>query len=58
MAAKKPSAADLSAAKPVVSSLVKKDLKQIKDYAASVSKALKQPGMAAMRICECCIQVS
>lgn len=58
MAPKKPTAEELAAAKPIVSSLVKKDLKQIKEYAAAVSKALKGPGIAAMRICECCVQVS
>jgi hypothetical protein len=46
------------AAKPAITSLVKKDLKQIKEYAAAINKSLKDPGLAAIRICECCVQVT
>jgi hypothetical protein len=51
------SAASLTPAKPAISSLVKKDLKQIRDYAAAINKSLKDPGLVAIRICECCVQV-
>jgi len=52
-----PKAQDLAPAKPLVTSLVKKDLKQLKDYAAAVQKAIKSPSAAALRICECCIRI-
>lgn len=55
---KKPSAEDLAPAKNAITSLVKKDLKQIKDYASAINKSLKDPGLVAIRICECCVQVS
>jgi hypothetical protein len=58
MATKKPSAEEMAAAKPAITSLVKKDLKQIKDYAAAINRQLKDPGLVAIRICECCVQVS
>lgn len=48
----------MAPAKPAITSLVKKDLKQIKDYAVAINKSLKDPGLAAIRICECCVQVS
>jgi len=54
----KPTAEAMSAAKPAITSLVKKDLKQLKDYATAINKSLKDPGLAAIRICECCVQVS
>ena len=56
--AKKPTAESMAPAKPAITSLVKKDLKQIKDYATAINKSLKDPGLAAIRICECCVQVS
>ena len=55
---KRPTAEELAPAKTALTSLVKKDLKQIKDYAAAINKSLKDPGLAAIRICECCVQVS
>jgi hypothetical protein len=43
--------------KTAATALVKKDLKGIKDYAARLNSFLKDPGLAAIRICECCINV-
>ena len=43
--------------KTAATALVKKDLKGIKDYAARVNQFLKDPGLRAIRICECCINV-
>ena len=55
---KKPTPKELAAAKPAITSLVKMDLKQVRAYAAAINKAMKGPGIVAMRICECCVQVS
>jgi|KBSSwiStaDraftv2_1062776.scaffolds.fasta_scaffold460027_2 hypothetical protein len=43
--------------KAAATALVKKDLKGIKDYASRLNTFLKDPGLAAIRICECCINV-
>jgi hypothetical protein len=56
--AKKPTAEELAPAKPALTSMVKKDLQQIKDYAAALNKSIKDPSLVAIRICECCVQVS
>jgi hypothetical protein len=55
---KKPTAEEMAPAKPAITSLVKKDLKQVREYAAAINKAMKEPSIVAMRICECCVQVS
>ncbi len=57
MAKRKVTPAAMAPAKPAITSLVKKDLKQIKDYASAINKTLKDPGLVAIRICECCVQV-
>jgi hypothetical protein len=60
MVAKKTSAKGAAVgikARPV-SSMVKKDLASIRAQAASLKAFLKDPGVAAIRVCECCIQVS
>jgi len=41
-----------------VASLVKKDLSAIRAQADRLRSFLKDPNVAAIRICECCIQVS
>ena len=40
-----------------VTSLVKKDLSAIRSHADRLAKFLKTPGAAAIRVCECCINV-
>jgi hypothetical protein len=40
-----------------VSSLVKKDIASLQAHADRLSAFLKSPGAAAIRICECCINV-
>ena len=41
-----------------VSSLVKKDIAALRAHANRLNDFLKSPGAAAIRICECCINVS
>lgn len=41
-----------------VSSMVKKDLAGIRAQADKLKVFLKDPGVAAIRVCECCIQVT
>jgi hypothetical protein len=41
-----------------VASLVKKDLTAIRAQADKLRTFLKDPNIAAIRICECCIQIS
>ena len=41
-----------------VSSLVKKDIASLQAHADRLSSFLKSPGAAAIKICECCINVS
>jgi hypothetical protein len=40
-----------------VSSLVKKDIAALQAHADRLSAFLKSPGAAAIKICECCINV-
>jgi hypothetical protein len=39
-------------------SIVKMDLDQLESYVARLDQFIKDPGLVAIRICECCIQVS
>ncbi len=39
-------------------SIVKMDLNQLEEYVARLDDFVKDPGMAAIRICECCVQIS
>lgn len=58
MAKKKVDAVKLAAAKPLLQSMVKKDMVQLKQYMAKVNSLLKSPEAVALRICECCIQLT
>lgn len=40
-----------------ISSMVKKDIASLQAHADRLSSFLKSPGAAAIRICECCINV-
>jgi hypothetical protein len=53
----KASATEARLTKATATSLVKKDLQGIKDYATRLDRFLRDPGLAAIRICECCINV-
>ncbi len=44
--------------KPVVTSIVKKDVNQLEAYVKNLNSILKDPGVVALRICECCINIS
>ncbi len=44
--------------KPVVTSIVKKDIKQLGAYVDNLNSILKDPGVVALRICECCIDIT
>ena len=48
----------LKDARPLVTSIVKKDVRQLTEYVANLNSILKDPGMVALRICECCIDVT
>jgi hypothetical protein len=41
-----------------VSSLVKKDIASLQAHANRLNSFLKSPGAVAIKICECCINVS
>ncbi|MDD5559356.1 hypothetical protein [Candidatus Methylomirabilis sp.] len=41
-----------------ISSLVKKDIASLQAHADRLTSFLKSPGAVALRICECCINVS
>lgn len=43
--------------KPIVS-MAKMDLEELRIYTKKLSEYIRQPGVAAIRICECCIDVS
>ena len=46
---------------PVLSSplsVIKMDMKGLRDYAARLNEFVEDPGLVAIRICECCIQIS
>lgn len=53
----RPKATEARLTKSSATSLVKKDLQGIRDYATRLDRFLKDPGLAAIRICECCINV-
>jgi len=38
-------------------SVVKMDLSELKSFTARLNDFLREPGVAAIRICECCINV-
>jgi hypothetical protein len=42
---------------PMVS-MAKMDLEELKVYTKKLSEYIRQPGIAAIRICECCIDIS
>jgi hypothetical protein len=58
MPPKKVDADKLAAAKPLLESIVKKDMAQLQQYITKVNGLLKSPEAVALRICECCIQLS
>jgi len=39
-------------------SIVKMDLGELEKYTARLNDFLKDPGLAAIRICECCIHIT
>jgi hypothetical protein len=39
-------------------SLAKMDVIELKQYTLKINEFLKTPGAAAIRICECCVDVS
>ena len=39
-------------------STVKMDLKDLEKYMKELNKFLKDPGMVALRVCECCANVT
>jgi len=46
----------IAGAEVLVRSLVKKDIKHIKDYMNALNKILKNPSdRVKLRVCECCI---
>ncbi len=51
-------AVKLAAAKPLLQSVVKRDIEQINAYVSQVNSLLKSPEAVALRICECCIHIS
>ena len=50
-------AADLSRVLESPLSVVKMDISELRTFTNRVNDFLKSPGVAAMRICECCITV-
>lgn len=44
--------------KPLVTSIVKKDVHQLRDYVDNLNSVLKDPGAVAIKICDCCINVT
>ncbi len=57
MAQQKLTADKLASAKPVLQSVVKRDMAQINAYVSSLNDLLKSPEAVALRICECCVHV-
>jgi|GEM_PF-2125914 len=39
-------------------SVIKMDVSQLRDYADRLNEFIADPGLAAIRICECCIQIT
>jgi hypothetical protein len=58
MPPKKVDAEKLAAARPLLQSIVKKDMAHLQQYITKVNGLLKSPEAVALRICECCIQIS
>jgi hypothetical protein len=58
MARKKVDVEKIAAAKPLLQSVVKADMVQLKTYLTKVNNLLKSPEAVALRICECCIQLT
>jgi hypothetical protein len=58
MPPRKVDAEKLAAAKPLLQSIVKKDMAQLQQYMTKVNGLLKSPEAVALRICECCIQLT
>jgi hypothetical protein len=54
---KKIDPAALKQVRPLVKSIVKKDVGQLTRYVAGLNSILKDPNVVALRICECCINI-
>jgi hypothetical protein len=49
---------ELAAVRPLLQSMVKSDIAQVRNQVAEINRLLKSGDAVALRICECCIQVT
>ena len=50
--------AEFAAVRPLLQSMVKKDIAQVKHQVEEINRLLKSGDAVAMRICECCVQIT